>query len=404
MEDARTGRDVRAHQQYHMEEKPLDEMKRKPELTHGGDWAGYEIEYGKQPLDFSMNVNPLGIPAGVQEAIAKAGRTADRYPDPLCRALRNALSETEQFPAERIFCGSGAADIIFRLARALKPQKAGEDGDPPMLLVTAPTFSEYEAAFAADGWAVRRNLLREANGFRLGEDILDGIGEDTDAVFLCEPNNPTGVATDRRLLQRILGRCRETDTWLIIDECFNGFLEDPGAHTMQQDSDHLIILRAFTKLFGMAGVRLGYCLCPDASVTEMLRQAGPPWNVSSLAQEAGLAALASREHTERGLAIVCRERPWMKERIAEITGTGTERIFGEANYLLFRSPAHPHARPEQHPDIRPGESLDERLRRRGILIRSCENFHGLGPGWYRVAVRTHEENARLIEALKEELA
>ena len=146
---------------------------------------------------------------------------------------------------------------------------------------------------------------------------------------------------------------------------------------MQQDSDHLIILRAFTKLFGMAGVRLGYCLCPDASVTEMLRQAGPPWNVSSLAQEAGLAALASREHTERGLAIVRRERPWMKERIAEITGTGTERIFGEANYLLFRSPAHPHDRPEQHPDIRPGESLDERLRRRGILIRSCENFHGL---------------------------
>ena len=284
---------------------------KKEKLTHGGDWAGFEIEYGRQPLDFSMNVNPLGISEAVREAIAKAGAAADRYPDPLCRRLIQRLAEAEGVPAEWIFCGNGAADIIFRLARALKP----EEKAAPVLLVTAPTFSEYEAAFAENGWEIRRYLLQEEKGFRIGEDFLDQIGEDTDAVFLCEPNNPTGITTDMQLLRKIRQRCRKTGTALVIDECFNGFLEDPAAHSMAAELETagpLIILKAFTKLYGMAGVRLGYCLCPDLETIERLRRAGAPWNVSSLAQEAGIAALEDQDHVKRGLAIVEEERPWLK--------------------------------------------------------------------------------------------
>lgn len=378
-------------------------------LTHGGDWAGFAIEYGREPLDYSMNVNPLGIPQEVQQAIAKAGLTADRYPDPLCRALTQKLASYEQVQPEQIFCGNGAADIIFRLAQVLKPEpgdlgpepgNSGPAGCRPTLLITAPTFSEYETAFTANGWQIKRYLLKEENGFRIGEDFLDEIGtagdgakggDLIDAVFLCEPNNPTGVTTDDQLLRKIVKKCGETGTSLVIDECFNGFLEEPEAHSLRPMLGDVIILKAFTKLYGMAGVRLGYCLC-RGKITEKLRAAGPPWNVSSLAQEAGIAALDAEEHVRKGLAIVHEERPWLKEQLRKL---GFERVYGEANYLLF------YAGPGTGGPA--GQGLDERLRERGILIRNCSNYPGLGDGWFRIAVRTHEENEQLVEALREEL-
>ncbi len=392
-----------------------DEKHAQP-LTHGGDWAGFEMEYGRAPLDFSMNVNPLGIAPDVQAAIAKAGQSADRYPDPLCRTLVQRLAELESVPPEWIFCGNGAADIIFRLAEALRtPEKRMTDPPEngvsglvdncddrhfdhsgsqsvrrPVLLITAPTFSEYETAFAGQGWEVRRFLLEEEAGFHITGGFLQAIDRDVDAVFLCEPNNPTGVTTERQGLDKILQRCREAGAKLIIDECFNGFLEDPEAHSMKDalkepEDGGLIILKAFTKLYGMAGVRLGYCLCGDPQIIGRIRAAGPPWNVSSLAQAAGIAALEAGEHVREGLRIVHEERPWLKEQLRQM---GITRIYGEANYLLFRW-------------VDPSR-LDQRLREKGVLIRSCGNYPGLGEGWYRIAVRTHEENERLAEAMMEE--
>ena len=107
------------------------------ELVHGGDWAGYRAEFGRDALDFSANVSPLGLPAGVAAAITAALSTADRYPDPLCRALCAKLAEAEVVAGEHILCGNGAADLIFRLAAALRPRSA---------LIPAPTFAEYAAA------------------------------------------------------------------------------------------------------------------------------------------------------------------------------------------------------------------------------------------------------------------
>ena len=236
-------------------------MTARPQNEHGGDWASYETEYGHAPLDFSMNVNPLGISEKVKQAIAEAAANADRYPDPACRQLRDAIAKAESVAAERIFCGAGAADIIYRLAKAAKK------GEEPRLLITAPTFAEYEEAFASEGWHVERWLLREEEDFRIGEDLagaIRAVNNETDGgadlLFLCEPNNPTGIATDRALLVEILDACKQAGTLLVIDECFNGFLDEPEAHTMKgylTEYDNLIILKAFTKLYGMAGVRLG---------------------------------------------------------------------------------------------------------------------------------------------------
>lgn len=193
------------------------------ELTHGGDWAGYAAQYGGMPLDFSANVSPLGLPQGVRQAVARALDGADRYPDPLCRALRKKLSGTLGVPPQSILCGNGAADLIFRLALAEKPKRA---------LVTAPTFAEYEQALAVAGCTADRFFLREEEGFAVTEALLERIEPGLDILFLCEPNNPTGRTTPRALLLRILERCAACGTRLVVDECFNEFLDDPAAHTL----------------------------------------------------------------------------------------------------------------------------------------------------------------------------
>ena len=360
-------------------------MTARPQNQHGGDWASYEIEYGSAPLDFSMNVNPLGISEKVKVAIAEAAEDADRYPDPACRQLRDAIAKAEGVDAETIFCGAGAADVIYRLAKAAK------GGEEPRMLITAPTFSEYEEAFASEGWRVERWLLKEDEGFAIGEDLAEAIeavnGEadgGADLLFLCEPNNPTGIATDRELLVKILEACRKAGTTLVIDECFNGFLDEPETHTMKGylgEYDNLIILKAFTKIYGMAGVRLGYCLCANREMAEALQKAGAPWNVSNLAQAAGIAALEDQGHAAGGRKIVAEERQYLREALLWL---GYSRVYGEANYLLFNGP----------------EGLDEEMRKDGILIRNCDNYHGLGKGWYRIAVKRHEENLKLIDSMK----
>lgn len=358
-----------------MNENHQTSVSRAP-LVHGGDWAGYSEEYGAQPLDFSANVSPLGVPQGVQQAIAAAVQTADRYPDPLCRSLCRKLAAHEQVPEAWLLCGNGAADLIFRAVLAKKPRKA---------LLTAPAFAEYEAALTACGCRAEHYFLREENDFRLDEGFLEAIVPGIDMVFLCEPNNPTGVSSPRELLLRAAQQCSRCGALLMLDECFADFLEEPEQHTMKSalaQFPNLVILKAFTKLYAMAGVRLGYALCADGQLVEKMRDAGQPWAVSSLAQAAGEAALDETAYVGKVRRMVQRERPWMTRQLTQL---GLRVVPGEANYLLFRCPV---------PLVQP-------LRERGILLRSCSNYHGLDETWYRTAVRTHEENIRLIQALSE---
>lgn len=349
------------------------------QLVHGGDWMGYRERFGRDALDFSANVSPLGLPEGVAQAIRDALPLADRYPDPLCRTLRAALSRAEGVPQEHILCGNGAADLIFRLVWAVKPHKA---------LVTAPTFAEYASALDTVGCEVKRFFLDETNDFAPTDALVDAVDESIDMVFLCQPNNPTGQAADRALMRRILAKCEAVGALLAVDECFLDFLPDGEALTMKPElAAHggLFILKAFTKLYGMAGVRLGYGLCADAALLERMRRAGQPWTVSALAQAAGLAALTQRDYVRQVRALIETERPYL---LAGLRALGLRVIAGRANYLLFRA----------------DETLGERLEARGALIRRCGNYPGLDDTWYRTAVRTRRENDALLAALREVLA
>ncbi|UOO38125.1 aminotransferase class I/II-fold pyridoxal phosphate-dependent enzyme [Oscillospiraceae bacterium CM] len=344
-------------------------------LIHGGDTEGYFEAYGKAPLDFSANCNPLGIPVGVAKAIAAAATQADKYPDPLCRQLCAAISEKLGLPPSYVLCGNGAADLIFRLALAKRPKTA---------LVTAPTFAEYELALKTTGCAVGHYFLEESAGFRLDASIIDRITPALDILFICNPNNPTGLTVAPALLQELLDTTHQTGTLLVVDECFNGFLDAPEDRSLKRrlkDYDNLLILDAFTKLYGMAGVRLGYCLSSNANLLDAIRDAGQPWSVSSLAQAAGIAALQEFNYVNTARALIQTERA---DLTAALTALGLRVFGGEANYIFFHAPI---------------PTLGALLRQRGILIRDCGNYAGLAAGFWRVAVRTHSENEQLIGAL-----
>ena len=294
---------------------------------HGGD-----IYTKKCRVDFSVNVNPLGVPESVKEAVRKSAESVEQYPDALCRDLTRALSEKEQLPEENILFANGAAELIFALTQALRPKKA---------LIAAPGFAEYEAALSAAGCFIRMYLLQKEKGFLLQDDFCDDLTDDLDLVFLCNPNNPTGLTIPQELLLKILDNCRERNIYLVLDECFIEFLPEPEKVTMQGNLDeypNLLILRAFTKIYAMPGLRLGYLLCSDEDLLDRISRSMQSWNVSIPAQMAGLAALNEDAYVKEARELIGKERAWMKAElekeikgICQVYGTSYEadiRIHG----------------------------------------------------------------------------
>ena len=346
------------------------------ELTHGGDVYSLAEECAGPILDFSANINPLGLPEGVRRAAEASLADCARYPDPLCRGLRKALGERLGLGPELILCGNGAADLIFRMALALRPRRG---------LIPAPTFSEYARALEAAGCRTETHFLREEDEFRVTGDLLERLEPGLDILCLCSPNNPTGWPVEPALLEEILLRCRENGTAVLLDECFVSFLDEPERYTMVprlREFPNLVILRAFTKLYAMAGLRLGFCLSADAALLEEMSRRGQPWGVSIPAQAAGMAALGEAEYLRRTRELIPRERAFLREGLE---GLGFPVVGSRANYLFFRGA---------------DGALARRLRPMGILLRNCGNYPGLGPGWYRAAVRAREENAAFLAALK----
>ena len=341
---------------------------------HGGD-----VYRNRVTLDFSANVNPLGTPPEVIAAVEESAKRLAAYPDPYCSRLRQKLAAVHGVGAEDIVCGNGAAELIFQFAAARRPKTA---------LLPVPSFSEYAAALDAVGCETVDYPLARESGFAVTEALLAHITSETDVLMLCTPNNPTGRSVEPALLQRIIARCRETGTWLLLDECFLD-LTDAGAEKsvipMLRADDRCLVLRAFTKLYGMAGVRLGYAICKNREMLLEMCRTVQPWNVSAPAQAAGEAALDCRDFVKRSLQLIAQEKAYL---LRELRALGIEVLPGDANFLMLSGV--------------PG--LYDALLQRGILIRSCANYRGLGEGDVRIAVRTHGENEQLIAALREVVA
>ena len=375
-----------------------DETYSLPDGEHGGSMAPDRIR-----LDFSVNTNPCGMPEGVRKILADAAGLGGYYPDITCRRLREKILDhershyqgTQSLRLSQIVAGNGASELIMALAHAysmtdLKTayqknicQKPAYQ--KPAVMLQTPLFSGYERAFSASG--ARLLFMEHDSEFSVALDTPERIiRERPDLAVLCQPGNPAGSMIGEDLLEKIVEACKMTGCLLIVDECFVAFTENAEARSVSrflESGCSLVILRAFTKLYAMPGLRLGYAVCADEKTAQRLREHLPEWNVSNVAQAAGCAALEDEDYVSQTTRKIRQERARLSGRLEEM-GFGSVR--GEADFILLRSDTE----------------LYEELLRRGILIRRCSNYRGMPrTGYYRIAVRLPEENDILLKELEE---
>ena len=345
---------------------------------HGGNIYGNEIEY-----DFSVNLNPLGPPKSVQDALAAALNHVEEYPDPEYRELRRGLVNYWQLAEEQLVPGNGASELIPGIIRTLSPKNC---------MVTAPCYSGYETALsaAAPSCRIHRIPLRAEDDFTLPENICQEIARvKPNLLILTNPNNPNGKRISANRLREIADTCRAAGTVLLMDECFlalSGGDKDSLIHRIRSESLPAVVLRAFTKTFAIPGVRLGYAVCSGFPAARIRREL-PEWNLSVFAQYAGTAALEAAAGGTSGylaasVEMIAREREYL---MAELESLGLRVFPSDANYILFQSR---------------DRELHRKLLDKGILIRDCRDYHGLTAGFYRTAVRTHRENTALLRCLR----
>lgn len=343
---------------------------KKIKSVHGGDIYRNHVK-----LDFSVNINPMGVPTGVKEALLQGMDQLEHYPDPLCSELVHAIAQRQQIREEYILCGNGASEIFQMLVHAIKPQKAQ---------VMAPTFSGYEYVLSQVGSAVQYYGLQEKNEFRMEQDFLDTLTPDLDLVFVSNPNNPIGSCVEPYRMCLIAEKCRENQIYLAVDECFlefTGQYEQQSMKQYLQEFPNMIVVNAFTKTYAIPGIRLGYGMCSDEKLLKKMRRKQPEWSVSVPAQISGVAAIREQDYMEKSRMILETERKFLMQALLKL---GIYVFPSDSNFLFWKA--------------WPG--MSEKLLQDGILIRECSNYKGLDNQYYRSAIKKHAENVQLIQAIE----
>jgi threonine-phosphate decarboxylase len=303
----------------------------------------------KARLDFSVNTNPLGCPVDLAKFDLQA--LSEHYPDPKCIGLRNALAEKWGISTGNILCGNGASDLIMRICAALRPRKA---------FTLTPTFSEYERCVKL-----------------YGGEIAD---KDYDIAFICNPNNPTGQTVSEDYIRSFLDK----GVAVVLDECFIEFTESPSMVALTNEYPNLLILNAFTKIYAMAGLRLGYLICSNSALLSKIAGHGTAWSVSGIAQAIGISALGVPNFIEKTKEAVKMEREYM---MAKLTESGLEAMPSKANFMIIKS---------RLPLCKP-------LLAKGISVRGCSNFQTLDEHYIRIGLKLREPNNELLAAINEVL-
>ncbi len=345
---------------------------------HGGVFS---VNPALVKVDFSSNVNPLGISKRVLRSIQNnLNSLFSMYPDPECRELKkNLLNYMDtDLDAEWITVGNGATELIHSFARTFIRKKA---------IIFNPTFCEYELASKRMGADILFISLKNLNSDY--KSIIEK-SKDIDAIFLCNPNNPTGLLVSANSIIKIIENV-DSSTKVLIDECFIELIDkDPAAYSLisrVKEFDNLLILRSLTKSFGLAGLRVGYMVC-NPKLTKQLSTNKIPWNVNGVAQMAGILALKDLEHLTYARLMIKTERSFLQREIKRKMQSFTPRK-SDVNYFLI------HLKNKDSTEIR-----DYMLKENGILVRDCSTFTGMSNDYIRVAVKTHEENLLLLDALE----
>ena len=343
---------------------------------HGGDIYSRPVR-----LDFSVNGNPLGMPDAAAQAPREAIQHVGEYPDITAVALTEAVSFMlsgecgREIPKEYLLFGNGASELFLAIVHALKPKN---------IVIPVPSFYGYEYAARAADSHIKYAYLSEETAFCPGKELLQALT--ADLLFLANPNNPTGQLLGREYLPELLEHCRQQGIIVVLDECFIEFCEtdreQPRSLLGKIDQyENLLLVRAFTKSFAMPGVRLGYLVCSNEGLREKIRRQLPEWNLSVFAQRAGIVcAEQAEQYLQDTVEYVKTERAYLREGLEALD---IRVVSGKADFLLLYTT----------------QPIYDRLLAKGILIRNCENFRGLGEGYYRIAVKKQEENEVLLREL-----
>lgn len=325
-------------------------------------------------IDFSENCNPAGPPRSVIELWPELLTRLNAYPDPSGEPFLSKAADYHGVPIESVFAGNGAAELLSLIAERYRGKRG---------IVVHPTFSEYEATLMAKGVDIERVIASEADGFKLPVDaILERLAEAT-VVYICTPNNPTGILPERDDLLVIIRKAGEVGCEVVLDEAFIDFIDESRSFIPElQGFPHVIVVRSMTKMYAIPGIRLGYAVAhPDVSAA--LKSAAPHWNVNGMA--AAIGAVCLDEEVYRGAAIrhAADERFKMSEFLK---GYGCIVTESEANFLAFK--------PQDA-----GKLYIDMLAK-GIVLRHSENFRGMDGRWLRIGMKSSAE----MEELRRELA
>jgi threonine-phosphate decarboxylase len=357
---------------------------------HGGNIYALARQLACLPdqiIDFSANINPLGISPRALRSFDQTLNNLDHYPDPHCAMLKEQLSDHHRLKPQGLLVGNGSTELIYLLPRALKPKK---------VLIVSPTFSEYERACRLSGAKIDHLWLRPRDQFRVKIDaIVKKAHKGVDMIFLCNPNNPTGQLLLREEIQWLLKKLSNTSTWVVLDEAFidyqpeQSLLASPlgGPDRVVTNDSHLVVLRSFTKFFAISGLRVGYLVARPGLIKKLISEK-EPWSVNTLAQVAAAESLQDAVYIKESLRFMETERPRYVSALSALPGLLT--LPSHANFVLVRLV-------EQTISV---QNLYTSLASEGLLIRDCSSFRGLGPGYFRVAVKRQDDNRRLFQAIR----
>lgn len=345
---------------------------------HGGNIYRFERE-GKEVLDFSSNINPLGVPQKFTDIAKENFDKLTNYPDPYYIELREKIGEHNSVTKENIIVGNGATEILFLYMRAVKPKK---------VLVLAPCFAEYERALKSVGAQIEYFELKEKNNFYPDIQTLKKKleGQHYDLFLFCNPNNPTGQLIKFDDVKDLAAICKKQDMKIFIDEAFIEFVENWKEKTaaLLKNKD-VFIMRAFTKFFAIPGLRLGYGISFDEELMNKLQAEKEPWSVNTFANLAGLVMLDDKDYIKKSEKWVAEEKKFLYKELSKNKNLKVYK--SECNFLLIKLLTTT------------SQEIQARLLEKNILVRDASNFQFLDESYIRVAVKDREKNLKLIESL-----
>ncbi|KAB3532901.1 threonine-phosphate decarboxylase [Alkaliphilus pronyensis] len=356
-------------------------------MIHGGNIYEIEEKMGiprNDILDFSSNINPLGVPDSLKRIILNSVEDLVKYPDIKYNDLKKAIGQYYSLDKADIIVGNGASEIIFNFIRAINPKRP---------LIVEPTFNEYRRSLKSKEDAVQNYLLKEKDFFQLKANKLINYMENNktiDMLVICNPNNPTGGLVEPKEMLDIIQYCRLNKIFLMVDEAFMDFVANEATYTLMEyykDYDNLMLVRAFTKFYGVPGLRLGFGITSNEKVKRKVEALLPPWNINTFGGYFGEVILSEKKYVLNTREWLSKQQEWFTDKLIAIKDI---KVFPtRVNFILIKILTKQLT----------AKQLQQRLLRKGILIRDCSDFIGLNKQYFRLAIKDKASNERLLSDL-----